>query len=381
MIFKINTMKYFTCLMICFCAKNIFAQNYTMLVGTYDSPKSEGIYVYQFNSNNGTAKELSHIKINSPSFIDVSKNGKYVYAVNENANKNNKGGMVSSFYFNRDSSKLVFINQQSSEGNSPCHLSLDKSGKTLAVANYSTGNFSLFNINKNGSIDSAKQTIQHYGNGTDSTRQKSPHVHSVYFSKEGTKLFVADLGTDKVSIYDVINKTKYIEPKGVFILKSENGYGPRHIAFNKQETNMYVLEEMKGNISVYTKDLKKYFQKTQSISTLSDTSKAAGSAEILLSTDGNFLYASNRGESNTIAIFSINKSNGSLSLIGHQSTLGLAPRNFNFDPSGNFLLVANQKSDEIVIFKVDKNTGLLTDSGNRVSVGRPVCIKWISKEN
>jgi 6-phosphogluconolactonase len=371
-------MKYIVCLLLCCCAKNIIAQNYSMLVGTYDSPKSEGIYVYQFNSADGSAKEMSHIKISNPSFLEVSKNSKYVYAVNESAAKGNRSGQISSFYFNRDSNKLVFINQQSSEGNSPCHLSLDKAGKNIAVANYSTGNFSIFNINKNGSIDTAKQVIQHYGNSTDTTRQKSPHVHAVYYAKKNTKLIVADLGTDKVTMYEVNPKTSYIEPKGENYVSTENGAGPRHIAFNNKENLMYVLEEMKGSITVYEKGKEKRFQKLQNISTIIDTTKGqAGSAEIVLSADGEFLYASNRGSSNTIAIFKVDKSKGTLSFIAHQKTLGIAPRNFNIDPSGKYLLVANQKSNEIVIFKRDKSTGLLTDTNNRISIGKPVCITWI----
>lgn len=357
---------------------NTFAQKNILLIGTYDSPKSEGIYVYQFNSNDGAATKLSHVKISNPSFIEVSKNGKYVYAVNETATKNNNGGMVSSFYYNRDSSKLVFINQQSSKGSNPCHLSLDKTGKILAVANYSSGNFSLFSINKNGSIDSAKQVIQHYGNAADTSRKKLPHAHSVYFSKDNRKLFVADLGIDKVLIYDVINKKNYVEPKEVFALQSSKGAGPRHIAFNKNETAIYVIEELSGNISVYYKDLKKYFQKIQTITNLPDTFKgSASSADIHITADVKFLYASNRGKSNTISIFKVNKDNGTLTLIGHQSTFGIAPRNFNFDPTEKFLLVANQKTDEIVIFKRDIETGLLTDTGNRINVGNPVCIKWL----
>jgi 6-phosphogluconolactonase len=373
-------MKYFISLILFFCAKNIMAQKHIMLIGTYDSPKSEGIYVYEFDSNNGTAKALSHIKTPNPSFIEISKNNKFVYAVNETASNDNTGGGISSFYFNKDSNKLVFINQQASKGNHPCHLSLDKANKNIAVANYTGGNFSIFNINKDGSLDTAKQVIQHYGNSADTARQKSPHVHSVYYGNENKKLFVADLGTDKVSIYDIIKKTNYIEPKGVVILESKKGAGPRHIAFNKNETTIYVLEELKGNIIVYNKDLKKGFEKVQSISNVPDTFKGfAGSADIHLSGDGNFLYASNRGASNTIAIYKINKNDGTLNLITHQSTLGIAPRNFNFDPSEKYLLVANQNSNEIVIFERDAKTGLLKDTENRINVGKPVCIKWIKK--
>jgi 6-phosphogluconolactonase len=361
------------------CLQNYASAQY-LIVGTYDSPKSEGIYVYDFDKKAGTAKEVSHVKTSNPSFLAVSKDEQFIYAVNEDAAKKAVGGGVSAFKFDKRNGTLSFLNKQSSKGNHPCHISLSNSGKIAAVCNYSSGNLALLKIKKGGYLDTAHQVIQQYGKSIDTARQKSPHVHSAYFINNDAAILVADLGTDKVIKYGKIKKTGYAEPKDMRLLPIDSGAGPRHIAFNKNERTVYVIEELKSTIAVFVNDEKKGFQKMQTISTLpKDFIGFGGSADIHLSPDGNFLYASNRGESNTIAIFSVNKTNGTLSLIGHQSTLGLAPRNFNFDPSGNFLLVANQKTDEIVIFKIDKNTGLLTDSGNRISIGRPVCVKWISK--
>lgn len=373
-------MKIILSLFISLCFSTTQAQNYYMLVGTYDSPKSEGIYVYDFNSTAGTAKEISHVKTSNPSFLAVSKNNNFVYAINENADKNNKGGGVSSFSFNNKLGTLSFLNQQNSQGSHPCHITLDKTEKWVAVSNYSSGNLSIFPIKKNGEIDSAKHVEQHTGKGFDTARQKSPHVHASYFNKENTMLYVTDLGLDKVYFYNFKNGS--LSSKKNNYVQNYTSNGPRHIAFSTNEKYVYVIEELAGKINVYEKSIysKLLLKEIQTISTLPEKFMgAASSADIHISPDGNFLYASNRGESNTIAIFRINKLNGQLTLVGHQSTLGIAPRNFNFDPSGKFLIVANQNSDEIVIFKRDIITGLLTDTGNRISVGKPVCIQWIKK--
>jgi 6-phosphogluconolactonase len=239
---------------------------------------------------------------------------------------------------------------------------------------------SILPVNKNGTIDSAIQVKQHEGKGFDTIRQKSPHVHASYFSNQNTYLYTTDLGLDKIFIYNFNAKKGFLSTSKGNYKTIASGAGPRHIAFSKNEEYFYALLEMKGEIEVFKNFGSSDIHNIQNISTLPENfNGAAGSADIHISPDGNFLYASNRGVSNTIAIFSINKTDGKLSLVSHQSTLGVAPRNFNFDPTGNFLIVANQNSNEIVIFKRDKINGLLTDTGNRILVGKPVCIQWIKK--
>ena len=189
-----------------------------------------------------------------------------------------------------------------------------------------------------------------------------------------------DLGIDKLMIYAFDENTGKLTAAKQAFAQSEPGAGPRHICFDPANKFAYLIEELSGTVVTYKYKNGKLKRK-QRISTMpaGDTS-IAGSADIHVSPDGKFLYASNRAEVNNIAIFSINQHNGKLSLVGHQSTLGKTPRNFNFDPSGNFLLVANQNSDNVVVFKIDKDTGLLTDTGNRIDVGKPVCLKWISMQ-
>ena len=153
-----------------------FSQKQFLIVGTYDSPKSDGIYVYGFNKLNGSARLVSKVKTSNPSYIVASPNKHFLYTVNENANKKGNGGSVTSFAFNKNTGELSKINSQSSEGNHPCYITIDKSGSWLIAGNYSSGNFAIFPVNKKGSITASTQTIQNYGKSIDTVRQNSPHV-------------------------------------------------------------------------------------------------------------------------------------------------------------------------------------------------------------
>jgi 6-phosphogluconolactonase len=250
------------------------------------------------------------------------------------------------------------------------------------VGNYTSGTLSLLPIRRGGSLGPAVASIQHTGQSVNPERQSSPHVHSTVFSPDNKFLFVPDLGIDKVMIYRFNDKTGALKANNPAFVMTKPGSGPRHFVFHPTKKFAYLVEELTGSVTAY-----RYFPKTGALELLQNSSTLppaflgyAGSADIHISPDGRFLYASNRGESNTIAIFSIDKKSGLLTLVGHQSTLGKTPRNFNFDPGGNFLLVANQGTDDIVIFKIDKTTGMLTDSGKRIAVSKPVCLKWIRKK-
>lgn len=354
-----------------------FSQTSVLLVGTYDSPKSDGIYLFDFNETDGTAQQTGHVKLSNPSYLTVSPDKKFVFTVNENANKNGEGGQVTSFAVDKKNRSLSKMNTQSSEGNHPCYITIDKTARWIVTGNYSTGNAALLEVDKNGFLSTAKQVIQHEGKGFDTSRQRSPHVHATVFSKNNKNLYITDLGTDKIMCYNFDAKQGEISPAVVPFLKVEDGAGPRHLVLSANEKYMYLLTELKGVIVVF-QNKNNNWKKVQEISSLPlNFNGAAGSADIHISMDGNFLYASNRGQSNTIGIFKINKTTGALTLVGHQKTLGIAPRNFNFDPSGKYLLVANQNSDEIVVFKRDILTGFLADTGNRITVGKPVCLKWL----
>jgi 6-phosphogluconolactonase len=356
----------------------VFSQNNYLIIGTYTSTKSEGIYVYKFDTTTAENSFVSVAKTSNPSFLSVSKNKKFIYAVGENVDTTISpiGGTVTAFSFNKINGTLTKINNQPSGGKNPCYVTTDKNGKRIYVGNYSSGTVGMFAINIDGSINTLQQVIIHEGSSVNSQRQSAPHVHATVLSADNKYLFVPDLGIDKVMVYAIDKK------KGLLNFTSsaasEAGSGPRHFTFHPNNKFAYLIEELTGTVVFYevNKGTLKFIQRINAMP--KDFTGAIGSADIHVSPDGRFLYCSNRGESNTISIFSIDAKNGKLTTVGHQSTLGKTPRNFNFDPSGNFLLVANQNSDEIIIFKIDKATGLLNDTGKRISVPKPVCLQWIN---
>jgi 6-phosphogluconolactonase len=263
----------------------------------------------------------------------------------------------------------------------PCYITVDKSGKWVITGNYTSGTISVNPVNSDGSLIASNDSIKHFGKSVNTARQESPHVHSAILSKNNKYLYVPDLGIDKVMIYRFDNKSGKLTEAEMPFVKTEPGAGPRHFEIHPNGKFAYLMKELTGSVSVYRVLKNGGLYLLQNISTLPrDFSGMSGSADIHVSPDGKFLYGSNRGESNTIGILKIEANTGLLKWVGHQSTLGKTPRNFNFDPSGNFLLVANQNSDEIVIFKRNKETGLLTDTGKRINILNPVCLKWIPVE-
>ncbi len=370
-------MKIYSFLLFTFVCNVLFAQK-QLLVSTYTTGKGEGVYLYNFNATTGDANLQHVIKITNPSFLAVAPNNSFVYAVNEEMDStiNGKTGYISSFKLDKKTNSLVKLNKQTSVGANPCYVSITKNGKWIFVGNYTGGSLTLLPVEKDGSIGTPKQSIQHQGFSINKARQASPHVHATVLSPDNKFLYVPDLGIDKIMIYAFDDKAGFL--KLYDSAASIPGSGPRHFTFNTAGTYAYLMQELSGNVICYAVKNGRLIEQ-QSISSLAkDYNGTIGCADIHVSNDGRFLYTSNRGgKSNTIAIFSINKVTGQLTFVDTQSTLGEKPRNFNFDPSGNFLLVANQNSNNVVIFKIDKRTGLLTDIGKQIVVPNPVCIKLL----
>lgn len=351
-----------------------------LLVGTYTGTGSKGIYVYEYNPANASTKIADSIEVPNPSYLTIAPGGNFVYSVSEvrDSTKPSTGGNVYAFSFNKKTGKLSFINKAPSEGSNPCYISMDKKGKWVMVANYSSGGFSILPVGAKGQIGNSVQTINHTGSSVDVQRQASPHAHAAMLSDDNKMLYVMDLGIDKIMCYPFNTKTGRADEQRVDAVSSDAGAGPRHLAIHPNNKYAYLIQELTATVAVYSVKNNK-LKEIQNISAHPLTYKGlAGSADIHVSPDGKFLYASNRGESNTVAIFKINAATGKLTIVGHQYTMGMKPRNFNFDPTGKYLLVANQDTNDIVIFKRDLNTGLLTDTGKRIAVPRPVCLKWVS---
>ncbi len=352
------------------------SQSFYLFVGTYTNSGSKGIYVYRFNAATGKAEWVSNTEgVVNPSYLALSTTGKNVYAVTETAREN--AGSVSAFSFDRSTGKLTFLNKQSSGGDNPCYVAVHKSSKWIAVGNYSGGSLSVYPVNGNGSLQPFAQNLQHTGSSINKQRQDKPHVHATVFSPDGKYLLAPDLGTDKVMIYAFDAKAvKPLTTADSAYVGSTPGNGPRHLAFHPNKKFAYLIEEMSGTVAVfgYQKGGLNFIER---VSTHPQNFKGnIGSADVHLSPDGKFLYASNRGDANNIASFRVNKE-GTLIPLTYDSTLGKTPRNFMIDPTGNYLLVANQNTNNIVIFKRDMNTGRLRKTGEEIKVPTPVCLQMM----
>lgn len=349
-------------------------QSYHLLVGTYTAGKSEGIYTYRFDSETGELT-LEHTQggVTNPSYLTVSTDNQYIYAVNE---LSEGMGTVSAFQFDKSNGQLTFINQKSSEGAAPCYITTDKAQQHVVVGNYG-GGLSVLPVEKDGSLGAAIQTIHHEGSSVNKSRQEKSHVHATVFSPDGNYLFVVDLGTDKVYAYRYNAQDKVpLKPASAPYTNVAPGAGPRHITFSPSGKHAYVVQELTAEVTAYDYNDGKLSHIQTVPMTASDFKGEVGAAAIHISPDGRFLYASNRLDANDIAIFKITPK-GLLELVGRQSTLGKTPRDFLIDPTGQFLLAANQNSDNIVVFKRDKKTGMLSPTGTRIEIGNPVYLDMV----
>jgi len=348
---------------------------YHLIIGTYTKTQNKGLFVYKFDSKTGKLSYESNTEgIKNPSYLAISKDGSKVYSVNESGT-DRKGG-VSAFDFNQKTGELSLINEQDNKGAGPCYISIAKDNHYIFTANYAGGNVSALPLNTDGSVGPLAQLIQHEGGSINLNRQKEPHSHSVIFSPSGDILYNADLGTDKLYAYQYHPKeAQPLSDANPAFTKIEAGYGPRHFEFNKKANRVYLISELSAMISVF--DVQdKNLKLMQNISMNKPDFKGTnGAADIHLSHDGKFLYATNRGTANEIVIFKIDKNKGTLERIASISSKGDTPRNFMIDPTDQFLLVANQNSNDIFVFKRDQKTGLLEDIHEKISIGNPVCLK------
>jgi 6-phosphogluconolactonase len=336
------------------------AVEFTVYVGTYTGPESKGIYSFTFDPASGkpTGLDLA-VESSNPSFLVVHPNGRYLYATNENQN-----GSISAFTI--ESGRLRPVNTVASRGAAPCHLALDRTGRWLFAANYTSGSVAAFPIRADGGLGEASAFVQHTGSSVDPQRQQGPHAHMVALSPDNRFLLVADLGLDEVLVYGFDATKGTLMQAGA--AKLPPGSGPRHLAFSPNGRFVFVLNELTAAVNAFAWNAKR--GRLNPIGSTPGSSAASG-AEIAVHPNGRFLYASNRSDS-SIAVFRID--GGKLTLLGRVPSGGKSPRSFSIDPSGEFLLVANQASGNIAAFRIDSKTGLLKLAGEPVSAPTPVSI-------
>lgn len=346
-----------------------------LLVGTYTTGESEGIYVYQFDTVSGFSKYKSVVKVTNPSYLTINKEGTHVYSVSETGDAK---AAANAFVFDKKDGTLKLLNSQLTGGADPCYIELDKTGKHVVTANYSGGSITAFDINGDGTLTTATQLIRFTGKGADAERQKAPHLHCVRYSPDGKYLFADDLGTDKIHKFGIneSNEGNYLKVGTPAAFDVAPGSGPRHLDFHPNGKYAYLINELSGAVIAFNYDANAG-NLTQIQTIQADTLSAKGSADIHVSPDGKFLYASNRLKGDGIAIFSINQVDGKLTKVGYQET-GVHPRNFVITPNGKFLLVASRDNDVIQIFLIDRVTGLLENTYKDIELDMPVCLKFTS---
>jgi len=350
------------------------ASDYLFFTGSYTKTASKGIYAWRLQTATGRVRSLGlAADMSNPSFLALHPNGRFVYAASRDLN------VVAAFSIDEKSGKLALLNYLASGGAGPCHLAVDATGRWLAVANYDDGALAILPIKPDGRVGEARNVQRHEGHGPHPERQKGPHAHQAVFSPDNRYLLLGDLGLDRIFVYRFDAASGTLSANDPAYVELAAGAGARHIAFHPNGRAVYAIAELASTVTAFQYDKARGSLKMlQTISTLpSSFCGTNAAAEIAVNRAGTVLYASNRGH-DSIALFSIDPERFTLTAIDDSPTLGKTPRHFAFDPSGGFLLAANQESNELAIFRVHANTGQLTPVARSVvNAFEPACILFL----
>lgn len=358
------------------------AESFLVYFGTYTRGISKGIYVSRLEASTGKVSEPTlAAETTNPSFLAVHPNKKFLYAVGEvNDFAGKKTGAVVGFRIDAETGSLEKLNEQPSGGLGPCHLSVDRSGRNVLVANYGGGSVSVVPIGKDGRLAEPTAFIQHQGSSVNAKRQTAPHAHGIYTDHGNRFVFVPDLGLDKVLIYRFDATRGTLTPNDPAFAPVSAGSGPRHLAFHPDGKLVYVINELTCTVSAFRYDHNQgALAEIQTLSTLPKDETIQpnfSTAELFAHPSGKFVYGSNRGH-DTIAVFAVDETSGKLSRLENIPTGGKTPRGFGIDPTGRFLMVGNQGSDSVVVFTIDQGNGRLTPTGQELTVGAPVCVEFV----
>lgn len=358
-------------------AASVNAETIPVYFGTYTQGDSQGIYRSEFDLETGqlTAARLVAETVN-PSFLAIHPNGRWLYAVNETTEfEGEKSGAVTGFSI-QPNGDLKTMNQRATRGGAPCDITVSANGRFVLIANYVGGNVISIELDDQGKLVAEASLHQHEGSSV-TPRQESPHAHSIDLDPTQRFAFAADLGIDQVVVYRFDEKTGKLEPHGAG--KVEAGSGPRHFLLHPKLPYGYVINELNSTLTTFRyRKGNGRLRPIQTVSTLPESFEGQNStAELQITPDGRFLYGSNRGH-HSLAMYQIDQETGKLQLLGHQSTLGETPRNFNITPDGRFVLAANQGTDSVAVFRIQAD-GRLAVVGEPIRVPRPVCIEFLSK--
>ena len=359
------------------CSEQARSARYWVYFGTGASH----IYVSGFDAETGAlGAPREAAEIGRPGFLSVHPEGGILYAVGrENETGSPPVGFAAAYEIDTASGNLTELNRAPTAGRGASHVTVNQAASALVAVNYGDGNTVSLTLEPDGRLGTLASDMTHEGSSVHPQRQTAPHPHSANFTPDGRLVIVPDLGTDELVAYAIDPQTARLEDRPDSRVRMEPGAGPRHMTFHPNGRWAYVINELASTVTVLQYDSgSQAFEAVQTVSTLSDdyAGPANTTAEVLVHSSGRFLYGSNRG-SNTIAVFSVNLSDGRLDPIERISTRGDWPRNFRLSPEGGFLLVANQRSDDVQVLAIDSDTGRLAPTGTSISVPNPMCIRFV----
>ena len=350
-----------------------------VFVSAFAAGDEGAIHAFRFDSKNGTlTPQAQTTDVEHPFFLVISPDRRFLYSIDTDKFGGAEDEFVAAYSIKDRTGKLVRLNRQSAKGSASCYLDIDATGKTVVLANYSSGSVAALPVQKDGSLGEATSFMQHEGSSANPKRQKAPYAHSIEISPDNRFALAADLGIDKVMIYQLDATTaKLTTAKAQAFATVEPGSGPRHLTFHPNGKNVYLINELKNTVTWF-----KYAPETgeltsqQTISTLpADFDGVSHCADLKITPDGKFLYGTNRGH-DSVAIYAIGD-DGRLSLVKIEPSLGKGPQNLFITPDGKWLLCANMPGNNLVVFRIDSKTGQLTPHGNPVSIKMPSCIRWL----
>ncbi len=355
-------------------------QKYRVLIGTYSSADEPGIFVCDWDEGEGSLHLVQKQEgVKNPSFLAKHPTKPWLYSVSEGgAFRGTAGGGVVAYAWDERSGQLQPLNDRPTGGGGACHVSVERGGRFVFVANYGGGSLAVFPIEADGSLGERTAFIQHTGEGPNPKRQEAAHVHSVMPDPWGDRIYVADLGLDRVFIYQLDVQSGDLTAQEQPWVPVAPGAGPRHLEMTSCGRFVYVINELDSTITALRRHLDSgHLEPIQSISTLPAGWEGHNQcSDIHLHPSGRFLYGANRGH-NSIAVFALDAEEGTLELVEVTGTEGDWPRNFAIHPTGDWLLAANEESHTVQSFRLHAATGSLEHVGTALTVSKPVCVLFV----
>ncbi|MBP1994008.1 lactonase family protein [Paenibacillus eucommiae] len=346
-----------------------------VFVGSYAEASASGVYVYSLDADSGALTLLNQVSgLQNPTFLNLDVTNQRLYAIAERLTDGQRMGAAVAFSIDPTKGTLQELNRSATVDATTCHIQRDKDNQFLVVSSYSGGKLGLLSLAGDGQVGELLDAKQHEGHSVDPDNQNKPHVHFAVFSPDNRFVLAADLGIDRIRTYKVDGAQRKLVSQSDAVLQP--GAGPRHLAFHPNEEHLYVINELNSTITLFHYDRGTGELTTQAtVSTLpEDYNGENACAEIQLSSDGRFLYGSNRGH-DSLVVFAIDPDTGNLAYVEHVSTQGEHPRHFSLTPDGQFLLAANRDTNNIATFRVDTQSGKLQYTGQQVQTSKPVCVK------